>query len=726
MHESDNPSWFDGLTRATFYACAFWVGLQVLPAAMAIGAGPGPRAALLLSLALLCQLSLCILLATAGRLSRPPRGLPGMLLGWTGLVIATPISWVNDPGLNADVRLTVPVAAVQALQIWALVTEARFRAAFLTIMATGPAYLLLVRGLSWSAVETWLIPTIASTTLAALLAFLRSGSRYATELEDRDRQVRQETAAATALATAQAAARRVIHDDVISALRAVGSDPQPPGTARACADALDALDTSRTFATQEEIVSALREATWLDLTVDSDAWPATPAHVLEAIHGAAAEALRNVERHAGVAAAHVRLSNEEGRACLEVTDDGAGLSNGAVAGFGIRSSIEERMAAVGGAASIGAGPRGGTRVRLSWAPPAPLDRGNVTPYTAVGTRRGYLSVALPVVLGNSFLAWRYPGESAAATIGIAVTCAALVVLTAIRFAHHPPKPVASLGVTLTVTALTALGLANVTTGGVVDYRGWAIGFAADLTMFLAFHLSVRHIVLPVLAQTSVIASFAWADPTVAVPDAFGALITPVSIGGVACVIGSVLRRTACEVHRAEGLLAARIEERAWQVSAAEVRRVHLAALRRELSPFLRTAAERPPGAELSMQASVLAARCRDQLHLSAPLPDRIQAVVDEARRRGCTVSFRVGDEPVTWSEQSLDVLERVLTEARPQIVTLVPGPTAQVTCLPPLPPRVRARLAEYDVADDPVRTVIRLSSDQTSSRPDPCGPIPVG
>lgn len=725
MGKSDTSTWIVGLDRAVFYACSFWVGLQILPAARALGSGAEPATLMLLASALTCQFGLFVMLAAAARRRYRPHILPGLVLGWAGLALSAPITWIVDPAINADVRLTVPVAGVQALQIWALVTTVRFRTAVITILLTGPVFLVLLRGISWETFEVWLIPTVASTTLAALLAFLRSGSRYATDLEVWDRQVRQEAAAATARATAQAAARRVIHDDVISALRAVGSDPRPAGTARACNDAIAALSASRSCTTQEELVAALREATALDIAIETGDWPDAPAHVLDAFRGAAAEALRNVERHAGVEQARLRLRPDGSGLLLEVEDDGCGVGEGTTPGFGLRSSVTERMALVNGEAAIEALPTGGTRVRLAWQPATPPSSVRSTPYTAVGTRRGYLSVALPVVLGNSFLAWRYPGDSAGITLALAATCAVLVLATAIRFAHRPPTAVASLWVTLAVVALTAVGLANVGAGGVVDYRGWVIGFAADLTMFLAFHLRPRHLALPVLAQTLVIAYVAAADPTVALPDAFGALITPLSIGGVACVIGSLLRRTALEVRRAEALLDARIEEHAWQVSASEARRIHLASLRRELTPFLATAPLQEPSAEITTQAAVLAARCRDQLHLGAPLPEQTQKLVDAARQRGCTVSFRVGDEPVTWDDHMIDVLGLILTEARPDVVTLVPGTAPHLACLPPVPDQVLHRLAAYDVASDAVRTVVRLSSDRTSVRQGARGPIPV-
>ncbi|WP_234380649.1 sensor histidine kinase [Streptomyces sp. CMB-StM0423] len=93
-----------------------------------------------------------------------------------------------------------------------------------------------------------------------------------------------------------------------------------------------------------------------------------PASVALAFVRAAREALRNVERHAAVDVADVCVHGEGDRVVVVVADRGVGFQPDRVAGFrrGIRGSVVERMAAVGGGATITSQPGAGTTVRLVW------------------------------------------------------------------------------------------------------------------------------------------------------------------------------------------------------------------------------------------------------------------------------------------------------------------------------------------------------------------------
>ena len=93
--------------------------------------------------------------------------------------------------------------------------------------------------------------------------------------------------------------------------------------------------------------------------------------IVDALAGAVSEALANAGRHGG--AGHVVIYAEPGGGSggadgifCSVKDDGAGFDPASTAeGFGIRQSIRERLAAVGGHAEIAGRPGRGTEVRLS-------------------------------------------------------------------------------------------------------------------------------------------------------------------------------------------------------------------------------------------------------------------------------------------------------------------------------------------------------------------------
>ncbi|MEV8440474.1 ATP-binding protein [Actinosynnema sp. NPDC051121] len=92
-----------------------------------------------------------------------------------------------------------------------------------------------------------------------------------------------------------------------------------------------------------------------------------PASVALALVRAVREALANVERHAGTGAAEVVVRARGRGVEVWVTDAGRGFDVTAVSDHrrGIRGSVVERMAAVGGSAEVTSRP-GRTTVRLEW------------------------------------------------------------------------------------------------------------------------------------------------------------------------------------------------------------------------------------------------------------------------------------------------------------------------------------------------------------------------
>ncbi|MFE9883771.1 sensor histidine kinase [Streptomyces scopuliridis] len=87
-----------------------------------------------------------------------------------------------------------------------------------------------------------------------------------------------------------------------------------------------------------------------------------------ALRGSLGEALRNVSRHAGVNSATVTASREGDTVTVVISDDGAGFDVTRVPPHcqGLARSVVERMAAVGGRATVDSRPGHGTAVRLEW------------------------------------------------------------------------------------------------------------------------------------------------------------------------------------------------------------------------------------------------------------------------------------------------------------------------------------------------------------------------
>jgi signal transduction histidine kinase len=231
-----------------------------------------------------------------------------------------------------------------------------------------------------SAPATWVLLALVAAALTALgIVLLVAGSmRFALGLgEQRGRAAERERH------------RRDVHDTVLQvmeslalpapgdALDPVGSLDQVRRTARAHALrlrlSLDGDAAAEPGGLEHRLGALAVEMTAEGLRVDlvTLAKPAdVPESVVNALHDAAREALRNILKHAKTTRAVVCLEGREGVVTVSVRDHGIGFDVHACrAGFGIENSIHARLAEIGGGARIDSAPGQGTRVVLS----APLE-----------------------------------------------------------------------------------------------------------------------------------------------------------------------------------------------------------------------------------------------------------------------------------------------------------------------------------------------------------------
>lgn len=133
-------------------------------------------------------------------------------------------------------------------------------------------------------------------------------------------------------------------------IRRIAYDLRPP-----------ALDELGLIGALKEHIASHNQVQSLQITLEApDSAPPLPAAVEVAAYRIALEALTNVSRHARARHCSVRLSLR-GDLCLEVTDDGHGLSKTARAGVGL-NSMRERAEELGGSCVTEALPTGGTGV----------------------------------------------------------------------------------------------------------------------------------------------------------------------------------------------------------------------------------------------------------------------------------------------------------------------------------------------------------------------------
>lgn len=192
---------------------------------------------------------------------------------------------------------------------------------------------------------------------------------------------------ATGLDPVEAERQRILrwlHDGPLQALEYIAADgwrprggADPDELARVAADAADALRRFIREGGEPEITVALVDAV---RQVVDEARRHGPQRIelvrgpadgalygppLQALAGSLREALTNARKHSGAERVFVYCEEEDGRAVVTVRDDGVGGASGDLAGgFGIRSSIMERMAAAGGWARVERAATGGVVVML--------------------------------------------------------------------------------------------------------------------------------------------------------------------------------------------------------------------------------------------------------------------------------------------------------------------------------------------------------------------------
>lgn len=282
-----------------------------------------------------------------------------------GVVCATQPWTASGSGSNQWALNVLTITAITLQWEWPLkVTVPATTALLAVFVVTGGALSLVVR-----------VVIECALARAAFLLLVRSARRVDVL---RDRQ------AALERAELLAAERRrrereylaLLHDTASATFLLVGSGAADPAAVADFARRdLDVL----TGATGEpglddrlvDVESSLRavaEQSPLEVDARWDAVPLLPVPVTLALVRAVREAMANVERHAGVREAGLRVAASRDGLTVTVTDRGRGFDPAAVPEHrrGIRGSLVERMAAVGGRATVDSRPGGGTTVELAW------------------------------------------------------------------------------------------------------------------------------------------------------------------------------------------------------------------------------------------------------------------------------------------------------------------------------------------------------------------------
>jgi hypothetical protein len=383
-----------------------------------------------------------------------------------------------------------------------------------------------------------------------------------------------------------------------------------------------------------------------------------PSPVVEAVAGAAAEALENVRRHAGTGAATLSLRGGSGAVVVEVADRGRGFEPAAVAPdrFGLARSVHERMSAVGGVAEVESAPQRGTLVRLRWgeAPeptPPRRDREDRT-YLARTLLRELrvgqsvvvlailLGLALPNVLATLAL-YRPPWTGLAWLAALFAVAAADAVLVA----RHRSWGAARWPVAIVVLAISAWATALLPAAALVGPAHQTLTLTGWFGVLLFGERGVRPLVGFLAAHVG---------------------ITLVQLGlagrldGWTLVNFAVVVAVAAGFQLTAGAAAAALRQAATLTAETVARQLHAdreeryARLHDSVLPLLRGLGDgtlSPADPEVQRRAALEAARMRrlfaEEGDARDPLAAELGALVDVAERRGTDVRFSArGQWPV--------------------------------------------------------------------------------
>lgn len=140
-------------------------------------------------------------------------------------------------------------------------------------------------------------------------------------------------------------------DQAIGVTRNLSHDLTPPIEGRDLADVITDL-CARAFRLHG-----------LQVHFEARERPIADRIVIDVAHGVVRELMFNVVKHAGVTTAEVDLQVLDGRAVIDVSDNGHGINGTNVDGLGL-TSARLRVLSIGGALSVDPMPGSGTRVRV--------------------------------------------------------------------------------------------------------------------------------------------------------------------------------------------------------------------------------------------------------------------------------------------------------------------------------------------------------------------------
>ncbi|MDT0202348.1 ATP-binding protein [Nocardioides sp. AE5] len=597
------------------------------------------------------------------------------------IVLCLQLSHDPDPA-NRSLNPAFPILAITQMG-----TAFLLRARMVPLALTTGSYALGMVVLAGASLIRTLDEIFATTGACVMLALLIDGFRRAARAADAARAAARDSEQVVVERAARERAledrRRILHDDVLSVLATIehSAHLDPDDVRELCRSQADALrgevgqadpaeDLATTIAQEFDSATGLEIITHVDPHFD----PAgIPNAVLAAMVSAGAEALRNVERHAGVDRAEVHISgNERDAMVVEVRDSGVGIHPAQAEGFGLRSSVRGRLAEVGGVAEISSSARHGTRVRLRWQR-TPSSLATVSRPASVqallrrneGLQRIIFWMAVAGCSGQLWMALRYPATDEMLVPGLVLTAAitAFHLLVAVRVSRGLVPFTEHLVIQVVLWAALVGGLWIAGPGALLGFRSWIVGLVTFTMVFLAFSAPWWRSVCFAGVASAIVVVAVLLDPQVQVSHALAPISQPVLYVGLAALAMVVVGAGAEALARDEEVLASHLADVAFSTAREQVFDDQFATLLTPLVDFLdevATGALHPGAPEARERARLLAFEARDDLYLPGVIEERNRDRIRELRRAGARITLRAGSGSGAATARVNEMLDQVL------------------------------------------------------------------
>ena len=350
-----------------------------------------------------------------------------------------------------------------------------------------------------------------------------------------------------------------------------------------------------------------------------------------------------MERHAGVSDAVIDVRPVPGGVHIRVSDQGRGFDPERIPGrLGYRNSIVDRVAEVGGTATIASAPAHGTTVEISWAVPSAqyADRDSSQRLADLaGTRTQLMIGCIVPILAYDLInaALHYPLLADPTAALAAVTVTTVVIIGAILWTRSRAIP-GFLSAILASTALTAtiLGGWDLEAGSALALAYFAAGAGAPALCFVAFFRPWWESTAAVLIVTAAAAAMVfradpgWSPLERSLPAVMANLVAVAAVLGARLTIDRAVRAVEWdeEMERQAGSVRAQLAI-GRQVMADRLGRVQHWVL-----PFLTklTCSDLDPAdPAVRTEANLLEAAVRDDIRLGRHIDDGTRALIAQAR-----------------------------------------------------------------------------------------------